>query len=109
MLTLANLIDNGKCYEMVCQFRWPDGVCCPGCDSKEITKRGRDEVQSDRQRYVCKGCGKQFDDLTDSIFTRRHQPLRVWVACSYLMGLGRGTLETEKPPIFGMIQRGGIL
>jgi transposase-like protein len=87
MLTLTNLIDNGKCYEMVRQFRWPDGVCCPGCDSKEITKRGKDEVQSDRQRYACKGCGKQFDDLTDSIFAGRHQPLRVWVGCLYLMGL----------------------
>jgi transposase-like protein len=87
MLTITNLIDNTKCYEMVRQFRWPEGVCCPNCNSKEIAKRGKDEVQPERQRYYCKQCRKQFDDLTGSVFAGRHQPLRVWVACLYLMGL----------------------
>jgi transposase-like protein len=87
MLTLTNLIDDAKCYEMIRQFRWSDGVCCPTCQSKAITKRGKDETQPERQRYACKGCGKQFDDLSDSIFAGRHQPLRVWVGCLYLMGL----------------------
>jgi transposase-like protein len=87
MLTITNLIDNAKCYEIVRQVRWPEGVCCPSCDSKEIAKRGKDETQAERQRYRCKECEKQFDDLTDSVFAGHHQPLRVWVACLYLMGL----------------------
>lgn len=87
MLTLTNLIDDVKCYEIVRQLRWPDGVCCPKCGSKETTKRGKDERQSARQRYCCNSCEKQFDDLTDSVFAGRHQPLRVWIACLYLMGL----------------------
>ncbi len=87
MITLTKLIDDAKCYEIVRQYRWPDGVCCPKCESKAVTKRGVDETQSERRRYCCKGCGRQFDDLTDSVFARRHQPLRVWVGCLYLMGL----------------------
>lgn len=87
MLTITNLIDNAKCYEMVRQFRWPEGVHCPHCNSQEIAKRGKDETQPERQRYCCKQCRKQFDDLTGSVFAGRHQPLRVWVACLYLMGL----------------------
>jgi transposase-like protein len=87
MLTITNLIDNAKCYEIVRQVRWPEGVCCPSCDSKEIAKRDKDETQPERQRYRCKRCEKQFDDLTDSMFAGHHQPLRVWVACLYLMGL----------------------
>lgn len=87
MITLTHLIDDARCYQLVRQFRWPNGVCCPRCDSNAITKRGKDETQSERQRYSCQGCGKQFDDLTDSVFAGRHQPLRVWVGCLYLMGL----------------------
>ena len=87
MITLTNLIDDAKCYTLVRQFRWPDGVICPHCESKTINKRGKDETQLERQRYSCQDCGKQFDDLTDSIFAKRHQPLKIWVACLYLMGL----------------------
>jgi transposase-like protein len=96
MITITNLIDNAKCYEMVRQYRWPDGVCCPHCESKEIAKRGKDDTQPERQRYVCKDCGKQFDDLTDSVFAGRHQPLRVWVACLYLMGLNLSNQQIAK-------------
>ena len=39
------------------------------------------------KRYCCNSCNSDFDDLTDSIFSGRHQPLRVWIACLYLMGL----------------------
>jgi transposase-like protein len=53
----------------------------------KVIKNGKDETQPERQRYVCKSCNHHFDDLSDSIFAGRHQPLRVWVGCLYLMGL----------------------
>jgi transposase-like protein len=181
MCRLNNLIDERKCYEEVRRIRWPNGVCCPGCTSNKITKRGRNHRQQECRRYTCKNCGKRFDDLTGTLFRGRHQPLSVWFAYLYLMGLnlsnrqiaeelnlnesdgqamanelrggivkrrakvrmtgvvecdevyvvaghkgrpekikgrrrrrrrlkgapGRGTLEKEKPPIFGMMERGG--
>ena len=182
-MNLASLIDDKKCYEMIRQHRWPDGVQCPRCLGRSVSRDGHDETQCHRQRYRCKDCGGRFDDLTGTILAGHHQPLSVWVLCLYFMGLnlsnlqiareldlneddahsmasalraglvakdppvmlegdveidevyvvaghkgnpvatqkegrkgrrrrlkgapGRGTLEKEKPPVFGMIQRGG--
>jgi len=181
MLHIHHLIDDAKCYEEVRRLRWPCGLGCPRCDSNKIAKRGNNHRHQACRRYRCRKCGKQFDDLTGTIFAGHHQPLRVWIISLYLMGLnlsdrqiaheldlnesdvhdmtsvlrrgvvhrrpvvslagevecdevyviaghkgrpdgirgrtarrnrlegarGRGTLANEKPPIFGMIQRGG--
>src|SRR5258708_38351745 len=87
MINIQHLIDDAKCYETVRNIRWPDGVRCPFCGSSEIMKRGHDERQGERQRYECKSCERQFDDLSETIFEGHHQPLRVWVLCLYCMGL----------------------
>ena len=86
MINLQSLMGDAKCFATVRAMRWPDGVRCPDCDSPEITKQGRDDTQPERQRYLCKVCERRFDDLTHTIFTGHHQPLRVWILCSYLMG-----------------------
>src|SRR5713101_1282573 len=87
MINIQHLIDDAKCYDTVRELRWPDGVKCPHCGSAEVSKRGHDERQAQRQRYECKNCGRQFDDLSETIFEGHHQPLRVWVLCLYFMGL----------------------
>jgi transposase-like protein len=87
MIHVQSLIDDAKCFTTVRVLRWPNGVCCPRCDSREITKQGRDDTQPERQRYVCQTCERRFDDLTDTIFAGHHQPLRVWILCLYFMGL----------------------
>jgi transposase-like protein len=87
MINIQRLIDDAQCYEIVRELRWPDGVRCPHCGSAEVNKRGHDERESHRQRYECNGCGRQFDDLSGTLFERHHQPLRVWVLCLYFMGL----------------------
>lgn len=87
MIHIQSLIDDAKCFETVRALRWPDGVCCPSCDSFEITKHGRDDTQPERQRYLCQSCERRFDDLTDTIFAGHDQPLRVWILCLYFMGL----------------------
>jgi transposase-like protein len=181
MCCLNTLIDEGKCYEEIRRKRWPNGGRCPCCGSNKVAKRGRNHRQHECRRYVCRNCGKRFDDLTGTIFAGRHRPLSIWFAYLYLMGLnlsnrqiagelgldvsdsqamadqlrggivmrrskarmsgvvecdevyvvaghkgkparikgraprrrrlkgapGRGTLAKEKPPIFGMIERGG--
>lgn len=86
-LSIQRLMDDAKCYEMVRELRWPQDVHCPHCDSVHIVKNGHDERDVHRQRYVCRACGRCFDDLTGTVFAGHHQPLRVWMVCSYLMGL----------------------
>ena len=87
LLNLSSLIDDAKCYALVRQQRWPEGVRCPRCEGARIARDGRDDVQPQRQRYRCAGCGARFDDLSGTVLAGHHQPLRVWVLCLYLMGL----------------------
>ena len=86
-VNITKLIDDVQCYQTVRELRWPDGVACPSCESKEVIKRGFDDTEPARQRYECHNCDKRFDDLTDTIFAGHHQPLKVWVLCLYFMGL----------------------
>jgi len=87
MCCLNNLIDESKCYDEVRQKRWPNGVYCPHCTSNKINKRGKNYRQQECRRYTCKKCGRRFDDLTGTIFMGRHQPLSIWFAYLYMMGL----------------------
>src|SRR3954453_24062649 len=87
LVNLSSLIDDAKCYALVRQQRWPEGVRCPGCGSARVIRHGRDDTQEQRQRYRCKACAARFDDLTGTVLAGHHRPLRVRVLCLYLMGL----------------------
>ena len=87
LVNLSSLIDDARCYELVRQHRWPDGVRGPRCESASVARGGRDDTLRHRQRYRCAGCGARFDDLTGTVLAGHHQPLRVWVLCLYPMGL----------------------
>src|SRR4051794_28497997 len=87
LVNLSSLIDDAKCYALVRQQRWPEGVRCPTCGGATVIRHGRDDTQGQRQRYRCKACAARFDDLTGTVLAGHHQPLRVWVLCLYLMGL----------------------
>lgn len=87
LINIASLIDDAKCYELIRQHRWPQGVCCATCAGQDVIRDGHDDTQPDRQRYRCKGCGSRFDDLSGTVLAGHHQPLRVWVLCLYFMGL----------------------
>jgi transposase-like protein len=93
LVNLSSLIDDAKCYELVRQHRWPDGVHCPRCESSAVTRHGRDDSQPHRRRYRCTKCGARFDDLTGTVLAGHHQPLRVWVLCRYFMGLNRSNRQ----------------
>ncbi len=117
VVNLQNLVDDAKCFETVRQLRWPEGVACPHCSSQDVIGQGRDETQPERRRYLCKDCGRKFDDLTGTIFAGRHQPLRTWILCLYLMGLNLSNqqiaqeLDLNKDDVQQMAQalRAGIV
>jgi transposase-like protein len=96
LVNLSSLIDDAKCYELIRQHRWPDGVRCPRCESTAVARHGRDDAQPHRQRYRCTGCRARFDDLTGTVLAGHHQPLRVWVLCLYFMGLNLSNRQIAK-------------
>src|ERR1700710_2268048 len=90
------LIDDAKCFTLVRQHCWPEGVRCPTCSSSTVVRDGFDETQAHRQRYRCKMCAGRFDDLTGTVLAGHHQPLRVWVMCLYFMGLNLSNQQIAK-------------
>jgi transposase-like protein len=93
LVDLSALIDDAKCFALVRQHRWPEGVRCPACGSAGVVRDGFDDRQAHRQRYRCKECAGRFDDLTGTVLAGHRQPLRVWVLCLYLMGLNLSTRQ----------------
>jgi transposase-like protein len=96
LVNILGIIDDAKCYEVVRGLRWPNGVCCPDCESAHVVKQGRDDTEPHRQRYQCRACQRRFDDLTDTIFAGHHQPLRAWVLVLYFMGLNLSNEQIGK-------------
>ncbi len=48
LVNLSGLMDDAKCFALVRQHRWPEGVCCPGCDSSSVIRDGCDDTQPHR-------------------------------------------------------------
>jgi transposase-like protein len=87
LVNLSGLMDDAKCFALVRQHRWPEGVRCPACDRSSVIRDGCDDRQPHRQCYRCKACASRFDDLSGTVLAGHHQPLRVWVLCLPFMGL----------------------
>jgi len=96
LVNVSGLMDDAKCFALVRQHRWPEGVCCPGCGSSAVIRDGHDDTQRHRQRYRCKACASRFDDLTGMVLAGHHQPLRVWVLCLYFMGLNLSSRQISQ-------------
>jgi len=90
LINLSGLIDDAKCFALVRQHRWPEGIRCPACDKDAVIRDGHDDTQPCR----CKACSGRFDDLTGTVLAGHHQPLRVWVLCLYFMGLNLSNRQT---------------
>src|SRR3954451_143520 len=92
MVNLSGLLDEAKCFELVRQHRWPDGVRCPDCDTTvtrvtgflwdrggdRLWRQGIDLIGDDRGGQVGKGIedgavfgqseGGEFLDMPDDGF-----------------------------------------
>ena len=107
LVNLSALLDDAKCFALVRQHRWPEGVRCPGCGSDAVIRDGRDDTQPHRQRYRCKACTGRFDDLTGTVLAGHHQPLRVWVLCLYFMGLNLSNRQIAAELGLSAVRRAG--
>jgi transposase-like protein len=64
-------------------------MICPDCQSDRVVKNGR---QQGKQRYICRGCGRQFLDP----YTKRGYPLEIRHKCLDLHAQGIGFREIER-------------
>ncbi|MDE1466099.1 IS1595 family transposase [Spartinivicinus poritis] len=87
MINIKQLVSDEYCYQLIRQRRWPEGICCPYCQSKGVKSHGYHATQKACKRYHCQSCKNRFDDLIFTVFAGHHQPLKVWILCMYFMGL----------------------
>ncbi len=73
----SGLIDDAKCFTLVCQHCSPEGARWPWCGSGAAIRDGCDDTRSCRQWYRYKACAERLDDLTGTVLAGHHQPLRV--------------------------------
>ena len=46
LVNLSGLLDDPKCFALVRQLRWPEGVRCPGCGHDAVIRDGCDDPTS---------------------------------------------------------------
>lgn len=82
-MNFASLIEKygneDKCREYLEILRWPDGVTCPRCGAKSISRYRSKRV------FDCNSCRYQFSATAGTIFHDSHLPLWKWFLATYLM------------------------
>ena len=78
-INLLSLMDEAKCYELLRQIRWADGLYYLHCQSEDVDQNGHDENHPSNQRYQCNARHRNFDDLTDTFFSGSNESLKVWI------------------------------
>jgi len=68
-----------KCREYLEGLRWPKGVECPRCHSKEIAR------VKERDQFNCNACQYQFSATSGTIFHDSHLSLWKWFLATYMM------------------------
>lgn len=82
-VNLVNLIEKfgseDRCHAYLEELRWPNGVACPRCGSKAISRIKK------RRQFDCDSCRYQFSVRVNSIFHDSHLPLWKWFLAVYMM------------------------
>lgn len=68
-----------NCLNFMVQIRWPNGITCPRCESKEHS------FLSTRRIWKCKGCKKQFSVKVGTIFEDSPIGLDKWLPAVWLI------------------------
>src|ERR1700683_1790988 len=76
---IAYFADPEKAFGAAVALRWPNGVVCPRCDSKEHS------FISTRKIWFCKGCKKQFTVKVGSIFEDSPLGMDKWMAAFWMI------------------------
>jgi transposase-like protein len=79
-----------KCHAYLEELRWPDGVECPRCQGKKISR-----IKSRRQ-FDCDGCRYQFSVRVETIFHDSKLPLWKWFLAVYVMGESRKGISANQ-------------
>lgn len=82
-LSLATLSEQFRCRDdcekFLAELRWPQGVSCPRCESRSVSKIAT------RRVWDCSMCGYQFSVTSGTIFHKTRLPLQKWILATALI------------------------
>src|SRR5688572_701999 len=82
-INLVSLIDrfhsDDAAREFLEKLRWPDGIVCPRCGGKTISRIVK------RDQFDCDSCRYQFSVTAGTIFHDSKLPLWKWFLAAYIM------------------------
>ena len=80
MFPIHRFVSESAAADLLEQVRWRNGVECPRCRSDRTVRNGSYRVY---QRYLCKNCGRTFNDKTGTIFAHSKLKLKEWYFTIY--------------------------
>ena len=73
--------DNESAEHWFVQKRWPDGICCPNCESRNI----QEKTTHPTMPFRCRTCRKFFSVKSRCFMEGSNVDYRVWAIAIYLM------------------------
>jgi transposase-like protein len=79
-----------KCRAYLEDLRWPDGVVCPRCGGRSISRIEK------RNQFECSSCRYQFSVTAGTVFHDSHLPLWKWFLAIYLIGESKKGISAKQ-------------
>jgi len=79
-----------KCRDFLEKLRWPQGVECPRCEEKSISRIEK------RKQFECNSCRYQFSVTAGTVFHDSHLPLWKWFLAIYLIGESKKGISAKQ-------------
>ena len=76
---IAYFADPDRCFQYAVKLRWPDGIACPKCQSKKISRI------YERGTFDCDSCRYQFSVMAGTMLNDSHLPLTTWFYVTYVL------------------------
>ena len=109
MTTLLALADNVRteadAYRHLEELRWPSGVECPHCHSREVTllvpengisRKATNGSLSERRVWQCRPCRRQFSAISGTVMHGTKASVRVWVLVIFDMIAARNGISARE-------------
>jgi len=94
--------DDGKAWELLAAWRWPNGPVCPHCQNvgdKRISKLAAQNTSQSGVRkgvYFCGACRQQFTVTAGTVRERSHLPISKWLMALLLLCSSRKSLSANQ-------------
>ncbi len=82
--------DEDECRAYLEELRWPDGIECPRCGGKVISRINK------RHQFDCDSCRYHFSVTAGTVFHDTHLPLWKWFLAVYLIAESKKSVSANQ-------------